>query len=185
VRIELGKGRTAQLGPDQVKLREVGVRCLNVLPAVALRPTTLTHPPRPCFEPAHAIVDGARRHAPLAFSGNEVVRHCFGELPDGFDAVILTESLKDPKHDLVSRGGAARLLGTLFGEELGDRSPMLGPAGVDGLFAQQLVVVFHLVKSPAFWLRHCALSWSVKALTEADEPRDWGLRKLTKVEVAG
>ena len=130
-------------------------------------------------------MDGAGRHAALAFGGDEVVCDGFGELPDGFDAAFLAKSLEYAEHDLLPRGGAARPLGGLFCEELGDGSPLLGPAGEDDLFAQQLMVVVHLVKGPAFWRRHCALSWSVKALTEADEPRFRAATKLTKVEVAG
>src|SRR5229473_3783264 len=56
-------------------------------------------------------------------------------------------------------------------EPLGNRAAALSTAGIDDLFAEQLTVVVHLVKRPAFCRCHCALSQSVKALTEADVPR--------------
>jgi hypothetical protein len=68
---------------------------------------------------------------------------------------------------------------------LGYRAAKLGSAGVDEFFAEPLVVVVHLAERPAFCSYHFALSQSVKALTEADEPRDFGPAKLTKVEVEG
>ncbi len=51
------------------------------------------------------------------------------------------------------------LLGALLGEELGDRAPLVGAIGEDQLFAQQLVVVVHLVpgapRARPSSLRHC------------------------------
>ena len=116
-------------------------------------------------------MDSASQHAAFSFGRDEVVGHAFDELPDCGYTVFLTESFEDAKNDLVARGGTWRLLGALLGQELGNRAAELGAAGVHDLLAEQLVVVVHLVKRPPFCRRHCALSCSVKALTEADEPR--------------
>jgi hypothetical protein len=92
VRVELGKRRSARLGLDQIEFGQVRSRRLDVLPAIAFGPAALAHLARPRFQLAHSVVDGAGRHAALAFGGDEVVRHAFGELPDGLDAVLLSES---------------------------------------------------------------------------------------------
>jgi hypothetical protein len=113
------------------------------------------------------------------------VRHALGDLSDCIYSVLFAESLEHPERDIVARGGAWRLLGAFFGQELGNRAAELGAVRVHDLLAQQLVVVVHLVKGPAFCRRQCALSLSVKALTEADEPRFRRPSKLTKVAVAG
>jgi hypothetical protein len=86
---------------------------------------------------------------------DERVGGWFRNLTDCPNGRFVTESQKRTEDDLVSQRGAARLLGA-FGQKLGYRPPQLD-----------------------------AVSWSVKALTQADEPRDPGPRKLTKVEVAG
>src|SRR5262249_10797690 len=99
--VELAKRCGAQLRLDQVELGEVGVGCLDVLPAIALGPAAFAHPARPGLEPTNTIVDRAGRHTALTFSGDEVVCYGFGEIPDGLDAVLLTESLEHPEHHLV------------------------------------------------------------------------------------
>ena len=95
-------------------------------------------------------MDGAGRHAAFPFGGDEVVGHALNDLPDGGYPVFCTESLEDPEHDLVARGGTWRLLGALLVQELGNRAAQLGAAGLHHLLAEQLVVVVHLVKGRRF-----------------------------------
>ena len=111
------------------------------------------------------------------------MRHAFDDLPDGLYTVVFAESLEDPEYDVITRGGPGRLLSCFLARNSGIAE--LSAARVHDLLAQQLVIVVHLVKGPAFCHCHCALFLSVKALTEADEPRFRRPSKLTKVAVAG
>ena len=125
------------------------------------------------------------RHAPFAFGRDEVVRNALDDLPDSLNPALVTEALEHAKDDFVPSGRPWCLLGALFGQELGDRSAQFGARCVHNLLAKQLAVVVHLVPEAAFCRSHSAVSQSVKALTEADEPRVFGPTKLTKIAFAG
>src|SRR5438309_6504917 len=104
------------------------------------------------------------------------MRNVLSDLPNCFYAAVFTEALEHAESHLVASCGARRLLGAFLGQELGDRPAQFGARCVNNLLAKQLCVVVHLVPGAAFCRSHCAISQSVKALTEADEPRGLGLR---------
>ena len=56
--VEARERGPAQLGVDEVELRQVRARRMDVFPAVALRPAPFAHPARPGLEPANAILNG-------------------------------------------------------------------------------------------------------------------------------
>ncbi len=109
------------------------------------------------------------------------MRDALDNLPDCLYVVFFTQSLEHTEHDLVPRRCTWRLLGAFFHQELGIRPAELGAVRLDDFFAQQFVVVVHLVRGSAFCRRHCALSRSVKALTDAHEQRFRRPSKLQKL----
>ena len=113
------------------------------------------------------------------------MRQRLGDLADGQDPAFLAEALEDAEGDLVGQGCAPGLLGALLGQELGDRPAHLGATGHDDLFAQQLVIVVHLVPGPAVMaVPLCALP----VCQRSDRGRRtaiFGLQFLTKVVFGG